>query len=138
MIRWRWIWFSISILILTLAWPASQRLRFDRSLHRMFSPEDTTRTDFELLQSKFGVSDLVVFAYRDKKLWADDGSGLVRLRLIRERIEAMAGVAAAMDLSKIDQMLGQLDQPFSFFSKLPDKKASHVLLDDRSAIASAF
>ena len=138
MIRWRWIWFSISILILTLAWPASQRLRFDRSLHRMFSPEDTTRTDFELLQSKFGVSDLVVFAYRDKKLWADDGSGLERLRLIRERIEAMAGVAAAMDLSKIDQMLGQLDQPFSFFSKLPDEKASHVLLDDRSAIASAF
>ena len=78
MIRWRWIWFSISILLLIAAWPASKRLRFDRSLHRMFAADDPTRTDFEFLHSKFMVSDLVVFAYRDENLWAKDGTGLER------------------------------------------------------------
>ena len=138
MIRWRWVWFSISILLLVVAWPASQRLRFDRSLHRMFAPDDPTRTDFEFLQSKFGVSDLVVFAYRDKRLWAKDGNGMERLQRIRERIEAIPGVAIAMDLSKIDQMLGQLDQPFALFGTLQGKETKHVLLDETNAIANEF
>ena len=138
MIRWRWVWFSISILLLVVAWPASQRLRFDRSLHRMFAPDDPTRTDFEFLQSKFGVSDLVVFAYRDKRLWAKDGNGMERLQRIRERIEAIPGVAIAMDLSKIDQMLGQLDQPFALFGTLQGKETKHVLLDETNALANEF
>ena len=138
MIRWRWAWFSLSMVILVVAWPASQRLSFDRSLPRMFAAEDPTRKDFERLQSKFGVSDLIVFAYRDEKLWAKDGSGLERLQRIRERIEATPGVAVAMDLSKIDQMLGQLDQPFAVFGKLFGGNKTHVLLDDRNAIANAF
>ena len=138
MIRWRWVWFSISILLLVVAWPASQRLRFDRSLHRMFAPDDPTRTDFEFLQSKFGVSDLVVFAYRDERLWAKDGNGFERLQRIRERIEALPGVATSMDLSKIDQMLGQLDQPFALFGTLRERGTKHVLLDEASAIANEF
>ena len=138
MIRWRWIWFSISILLLIAAWPASKRLRFDRSLHRMFAADDPTRTDFEFLHSKFMVSDLAVFVYRDENLWAKDGKGLERLKIIRERIEAIPGIAFAMDLSKVDQMLGQLDQPFSFFSRPERKGTRHVLLDDGSEIANEF
>ncbi|HUP78477.1 MAG TPA: MMPL family transporter, partial [Pirellula sp.] len=138
MIRWRWIWFSISILLLVVAWPSSKRLRFDRSLHRMFAADDPTRTDFEFLHSKFMVSDLVVFAYRDENLWAKDGKGFERLQQIRERIEAIPGIAIALDLSKVDQMLGQLDQPFSFFSRPERKRARHVLLDDGSEIANGF
>lgn len=138
MIRWRWVWFSISILLLFVAWPASQRLSFDRSLHRMFAPDDPTRTDFEFLHSQFGVSDLVVFAYHDERLWAKDGNGLERLQRIRERIEAIPGVAIAMDLSKIDQMLEQLDQPFALFRTPQGKGTRHVLLDEASAIADDF
>ena len=138
MIRWRWVWFSLSMFMLALAWPASQRLTFDRSLQSMFAAEDPTRTDFELLQSKFGISDLIVFAYRDKELWASDGSGLERLLRIRERIEATPGVAVAMDLSKIDQMLGQLDQPLTMFGPLLGQSKKHVLLDHRKAIANSF
>lgn len=138
MIRWRWLWFSIGMLLLIAAWPGSQRLSFDRSLQRMFSPDDPTRTDFEFLQLKFGVSDLVVFAYRDESLWAKDGSGLERLKRIRERVEAIPGMAIAMDLSKIDQMLGQLDRPFAILGTLQGKRTPHVLLDDSNAIAQKF
>lgn len=138
MIRWRWIWFSISILLLVVAWPVSLRLRFDRSLHRMFAPDDPTRIDFEFLHSQFGVSDLVVFAYRDERLWAKDGNGLERLQRIRERIEAIPGVAIAMDLSKIDQMLEQLDQPFAIFRTPKGNGTRHVLLDEDNAITDAF
>ena len=138
MIRWRWIWFSISILLLFVAWPVSLRLSFDRSLHRMFAPDDPTRTDFEFLHSQFGVSDLVVFAYHDERLWAKDGNGLERLQRIRERIEAIPGVAIAMDLSKIDQMLEQLDQPFAIFRTPKGNGARHVLLDEDNAITDAF
>ena len=138
MIRGRWFWFLISILLLAVAWPASNRLSFDRSLQRMFAKGDPTRLDFEFLQLKFGVADLVVFAYRDEKLWVEDGSGLERLQRIRERIEEIPGVAMAMDLSKIDQMLGQLEQPFAIFGNQQETGSPHVLLDDHNALATEF
>lgn len=138
MIRWRWFCFSISILLLAVAWPASNRLSFDRSLQRMFAPDDRSRLDFEFLQLQFGVADLVAFAYRDEKLWAKDGSGLERLQQIRERIEKIEGVTIAMDLSKIDQMLGQLQQPLSIFGKLPETGSHHVLLEENNALATEF
>lgn len=138
MIRWRWIWFTLSIVLLLAAWPASQRLSFDRTLHRMFAPDAPVRTDFEFLQSSFGVSDLVVFAYRDEALWSADGTGLERLKGIRERIEAVSGVAIAMDLSKVDQMLGQLNQGLAIFSQFQKKANPHALLDDSNALAQEF
>ncbi len=138
MIRWRWFCFSISILLLAVAWPASNRLSFDRSLQKMFAPDDPTRMDFEFLQLKFGVADLVVFAYRDEKLWAKDGSGLERLQHIRERIEKIEGISIAMDLSKMDQMLGQLQQPLSIFGQPPGTRSHHVLLDEHNAFATEF
>ena len=131
MIRWRWIFFAISMLVLVLAWPASQRLHLDRSLVRMFSPNDPIRRNFEVLQEQFGVSDLVVFAYRDPDLWKTDGSGIERLMAIRQKVEAIPGVAIAMDLSKIDQMVDQLEKPLSLFGSL-GKPAGHPLLDPKS------
>ncbi len=138
MIRWRWICFLISMVLLAVAWPASQKLSFDRSLHRMFAPNDPTRTDFEFLQSTFGIADLVVFAYRDAQLWNQDGSGIERLESIRERIERIPGIENAMDLSKVDHMLGQLEQPLSFLGTLSGKAKVHPLLNQGDAIASEF
>ncbi len=137
MIRWRWVFFAISMLVLALAWPASQRLQLDRSLVRMFSPNDPIRKDFEVLQEQFGVSDLVVFAYRDPELWNADGSGIERLKAIRQKVEAVPGVAIAMDLSKVDAMLAQLETPISLFGSL-GKPAGHPLLDPTSELATKF
>ena len=138
MIRARWFWFSISILMFAVAWPASRSLTFDRSLQRMFASNDPTRIDFESLQSIFGVSDLVVFAYRDKQLWDADGSGLERLRRIREQIEKTPGIDNAMDLSKVDRMLGQLDQPLSLFGGSASNEKRYPLLNESNPIAAQF
>ena len=137
-IRFRWLCFGLSMLLLAASWSASRQLSFDRSLQRMFAPDDPVRTDFEFLQSKFGVADLVVFAYRDRSLWDSDGNGLARLKNIRERIEAVPGVAIAMDLSKIDQMLGQLSQPLRFLGAAKNETASHPMLDSKNELANAF
>jgi len=104
----------------------------------MFALDDPIRKDFEFLQSTFGVSDLVVFAYRDPDLWAKDGTGLERLKRIRERIEQVPGIATAMDLSRIDQMLGQLEQPFAFLGTIAGKGNQHPLLNTESSIAIEF
>jgi uncharacterized protein len=138
MIRWRWLCFVISLVLFAVAWPASQRLRFDRSLHRMFAPDDPARIDFEFLQSTFGISDLVVFAYHDNRLWDADGTGLKRLQAIRERIERSPGVATAMDLSKVDRMLSQLEQPLAILGSMSGKEALHPMLSQNSDIAVQF
>jgi predicted RND superfamily exporter protein len=137
MIRWRWSFFAISLLLLVFALPASRRLSLDRSLHRMFAPGDPTRVDFELLQTRFGVSDLVVFAYRDPNLWNRDGSGIDRLEAIRQKIEAIPGVDIAMDLSKIDTMIHQLESPLTVFSS-PKTRARHPILDTTNRLAMEF
>lgn len=137
MIRFRWVWFAAALLLFAFAWPASERLNLDRSLVKMFSPEDPTRVGFEFLQEKFGVAELIVFAYRDPQLWNADGSGLKRLQQIRERIEKVPGVATAMDLSKMDSMLAKLDQPFSIFN-FGKGPGPNPLLDEGNKLAQKF
>lgn len=137
MIRWRWGFFVAAILMLIAMWPASGRLHLDRSLHRMFAAEDPIRIDFETLQSNFGVSDLVVFAYRDPDLWQSDGRGLDRLKRIRQSIEQISGIASAMDLSKLDQLLLQLNNPLSSLT-VSAPKGLHPLIDPTHEFASQF
>ena len=102
----------------------------------MFSDSDPVRQNFEQLQRTFGVSDLVVFAYRDSDLWNADGSGLVRLQGIREQLEQLPGVDSAMDLSKLNQILKQWNSATSLFSLAKTNNSFPLLSsDDPLAIA---
>ena len=125
------------MVLFAFAWPASSRLNLDRSLQKMFSPDDPTRIGFEFLQEKFGVAELVVFAYRDDRLWQADGEGLNRLQQIRERIEKLPGIATAMDLSKMDGMLAKLSNPLSLFNT-SKTQGVHPLLEERNSLAQKF
>lgn len=125
------------MVLFAFAWPASSRLNLDRSLQKMFSPDDPTRIGFEFLQEKFGVAELVVFAYRDDCLWQADGEGLKRLQQIRERIEKLPGIATAMDLSKMDGMLAKLSNPLSIFNT-SKTQGVHPLLEERNLLAQKF
>lgn len=108
MIQFRWLALCIAAIAFVVALPASTQLRLDRSLEKMFPEEAPTRVDFEELERIFGVSELIVFAYRDSELWSANGEGLQRLERIRKRIEAIPGVDSALDLSKLNRMLATL------------------------------
>lgn len=144
MIRHRWFCFGAALLVLAVLLPASQRLHFDRSLEKMFPAQDPERLTFERVERRFGVSQFMVFAYRDPNLWASDGSGLERNLQWREKIESIDGVRYALDLSRIDQMLSMLKGPTSFFGPTTSAAKSKVdgatrpLLDERNAMAMEY
>jgi uncharacterized protein len=142
LIRWRWFVFAIAVTVVCIAFPASVSLRLDRSLNKMFAPKDPTRIGFEQLQAKFGVADLVVFAYRDASLWQANGSGLERLQAVRTKLEQMPGMTTVMDLSKIDSMLSSMQSPLgslgSFGVALGQGNVSHPLLDPNNNLAQRF
>ena len=144
MIRHRWFCFGAALLVLAVLLPASQRLHFDRSLEKMFPAQDPERLTFERVERRFGVSQFMVFAYRDPDLWESDGSGLERNLQWREKIESIDGVRYALDLSRIDQMLSMLKGPTSFFGPTTSAAKSKVdgatrpLLDERNAMAMEY
>ena len=144
MIRHRWFCFGAALLVLAALLPASQRLHFDRSLEKMFPAQDPERLTFERVERRFGVSQFMVFAYRDPDLWESDGSGLERNLQWREKIESIDGVRYALDLSRIDQMLSMLKGPTSFFgpttsaAKSKGNVATRPLLDERNAMAMEY
>lgn len=136
MIRFRWLGLSIATILFLVALPASMELRLDRSLAAMFAKDDRIRIDFERFESIFGVSELVVFAYRDDSLWNIDGQGLDRLQRIRKRIEALPGVDSAMDLTKINSMLVQWNATVGLFGASKNKERSqYPLLDNDDPMA---
>jgi len=138
MIRTRWLWFAIAMLLLAAAWPISQRLALDRSLERMFPSGDPDRIEFERIEDRFGVSQFLVFAYRDAELWAADGSGIDRAMQWRKRIEETSGVAYALDLSRVDEMLTTLKGPAGFLGALSGVKAKRPLLDSSNKLAIEY
>ncbi|AMV34665.1 MMPL family protein [Pirellula sp. SH-Sr6A] len=137
MIQFRWLGLCIAAIAFMVALPASSQLRLDRSLEKMFPDDAPTRIAFESLEQIFGVSELIVFAYRDPDLWAEDRSGLERLQRIRKRIESIPGIDSALDLSKLDGMLSSLQpSPSGFLGALGGAKTSkRPLLDEENEIA---
>jgi predicted RND superfamily exporter protein len=138
MITARWFWFALAMLLLAVAWPISQRLSLDRSLERMFPVDDPDRIEFQKIEDEFGVSQFLVFAYRDPQLWAADGSGIDRAMQWRRSIEQTPGVAYALDLSRVDQMLTTLKGPAGLLGAFSAEKASRPLLDTNNKLAKEY
>lgn len=136
MIRFRWLGLSLATILFFVALPASFDLRLDRSIEAMFAKEDRIRADFERLESIFGVSELIVFAYRDDMLWSGDGQGLERLARIRQRIEALPGIDSAMDLTKVNGMIRQWNATVGLLSaSKTNSKSQYPLLDANDPMA---
>ncbi|MFO0410960.1 MAG: hypothetical protein ACK50R_04900, partial [Planctomycetota bacterium] len=138
MIQARWLWFAIAILLLAVAWPISERLSLDRSLERMFPKDDPDRIEFQQIEERFGVSQFLVFAYRDSELWAQDGSGIDRALQWRKQIEQTPGVAYALDLSRVDEMLTTLRGPSGLLGAFAGVKVKRPLLDASNTLARQY
>ena len=138
MIRYRWLWFAIASLMLAVAWPISERLSLDRSLERMFPADDPDRLEFERIEERFGVSQFLVFAYRDPELWSSDGSGIDRAMQWRKKIEGIPGVSYALDLSRVDEMLTTLRGPTGFLGAFAGGQSKRPLVDSNNTLASKY
>ncbi len=137
MIRYRGWFFLFAVVIFLAAVPLSTRLELDRSLERMFPANDPDRAAFETLESRFGVSRFLVFAYRDPELWDPSGRGIERAESMRGHLESIEGVRYALDVSRIDAMLKTLNGP-SLFGSLTGNTSTHPLLDPKNRIAKQY
>jgi uncharacterized protein len=137
MIRYRGWFFWLAVAFFVAAWPLSQQLHLDRSLERMFPEGDSDRAAFEQLEARFGVSRFLVFAYRDPGLWDTSGTGIERAKRLRADIQSIEGVRYALDISRIDDMLGTLRGP-SLFGAFIGKPATHPLLDPKDRVAEQY
>lgn len=108
LIRWRIALVVVASVIFAVAFPASQRLQFDRTITAMFSPEDKTFQDYMELRKYFGSNTVVMFVYRDADLVTMEG--LSRNKTITQRIEQIQGVVGVLSTSSLDEAVRKIPQ----------------------------
>ncbi len=133
-IRIRWLGLMIAVVLFGFAWQARRDLQFDRRLETMFVEGDPTRSDFEFLKENFQGNEVLLCVFELDSLWEKDGEGLKALKQTREALEKIDGISSAMDLSKLNEMVGRFTAP-SIFAK-PD--ASPPILDPKNVLAKSF
>ncbi len=67
----------LAVIVLTAAaWPIAARLRFDRSIESMYSPDDPHLKDYLESKELFGGDEFAFVAYTDPQLFAESGTEL--------------------------------------------------------------
>lgn len=107
-LRGRWIWLAIAIVIAAIAFPAAQRVKFDRSVERMFASDDPLLAPYNRLKTEFGGNEVVIAVYSDKDLFHPDGSGLKRVAEVRDRLEKVDGVRDVLSLAEINSLVEKI------------------------------
>ncbi len=104
LIAWRFPLLLAAVVVCVAALPASLKLDFDRSVEKMFAPDDPLLEPYKKLKRIFGGNEVVGAVYVDEHLLARDGDGIQRLSALRKELEAVPGVRYALS---IDQPLGR-------------------------------
>lgn len=108
-LRGRWVWLAIAIVVAAVAYPAAQRLKFDRSVERMFASDDPLLGPYNRLKAEFGGNEVVMAVYRDKNLLNPDGSGLTRVAKVRDELEKVDGVQDVLSLAEINSLVEKIE-----------------------------
>ncbi len=95
----------VAALSTAAAVPGAQSLDFDRSVEKLFAPDDPLLRPYEKLKRTFGGNEIVLAVYEAPDLLDPDGRGIERLAGIAERLKAVPGVK---DVISLDQPLGKL------------------------------
>ncbi|PQO35745.1 hypothetical protein C5Y96_08815 [Blastopirellula marina] len=101
--RWialRWLLLAIGIALTIGAVYLGQGLSFDRSIENMFAAEDPLIQAHERFNRIFGGNEVILGVYQDDHLFAEDGSGLNRVREVRKKIEQLDGVKEVLTLDR--------------------------------------
>ena len=97
----RWWLLGLAVVLAAVSARYARQLDFDRSLENMFAEDDPLLPPYEKLKATFGGNEVVIAAYRDEDLFADDHSGLARLRAVTEEVEAVPGVDDVLAIEKL-------------------------------------
>ena len=87
LLRAKWFWLLAGIAIAIAAYPAAQRMKFDRSIERMFAADDPVLPPYERLKAEFGGNEVVLAVYPDADLMHPDGRGIKRLAKISQQLK---------------------------------------------------
>ena len=101
----RWIWLGIAIVIAIIAFPAAQRVKFDRSVERMFASDDPLLGPWNRLKAEFGGNEVVLAVYPDEQLLNPDATGLARVAQVRDRLKKVDGVQDVLSLAEINGLV---------------------------------
>src|SRR5215471_12962165 len=105
----RWPLFGFGLLIAGAAYLPSKQVRFDRSIERMFAPNNPLLPPYQRLKRDFGGNEVVMAVYRDEHLLDPDGGGIRRLAEISGRMKQVAGVSDVLSLAEISRLLEKLE-----------------------------
>ena len=70
----------------------------DRSIEKMFAPDDPLLPPFEQVKKVFGGNEVIMAVYDDPDLFDEREVGIQRLIKIRERLEALPGVKGVLSI----------------------------------------
>ncbi len=104
LIAWRLPLLLLAIGLAAAAYPASEQLRFDRSIENFFASDDPLLGPYHKLQRTFDGNEIVLAFYVVDDLFAPDGRGLEQLTKVSNDLAAVPGVRATLS---IDQPLDQ-------------------------------
>jgi predicted RND superfamily exporter protein len=87
------------LLAIAASWLAP-RLKFDRSIEKMFPPDSPLLASYQKLKRTFGGNDIVLAVYRDPELFAVDGAGVRRVASVASRLKQIDGVKAVLSIDQ--------------------------------------
>lgn len=141
LLRARWFWLLAAIGVAIAAYPAAQRMKFDRSIERMFAADDPVIPPYERLKADFGGNEVALAVYSDPELLHPDGRGLQRLAQVSQRLKAVDGVQDVLSLAEVNALLEKLSAAsnlgnlFNFGSK-PKWTGPAILNPDNKTAAN--
>jgi len=112
----RWILFLLGLILFGLAFPAAQRIRFERSIDSMFPADAPAYLAYRELQEQFGGNAVVMLVYQDSELTED--AGIERNRIMSDHVAGIPGVKGVLSPSVLNDAISKL-QPLSILSKTP-------------------
>ena len=141
----RWPLLVAAIVLAAISYGPATRVRFDRSIERMFAPGDPLLPPYERLKTRFGGNEIVLAVYADDQLLAADGSGLARLAEVSRNLKGVAGVRDVLSLAQVNALLEDLERTkqigglLNVFRPRPkDRWEGPAILDPQSPLAKRY
>ncbi|MDA0660389.1 MAG: MMPL family transporter, partial [Planctomycetota bacterium] len=98
-LAWKYLLLAAALLVGGVAYSGSGQLSYEGNVERFF-PDATEMDAYRHLKSTFGGNEIVLAVYVDEQLFAADGSGIDRLRKVRQRIEQVPNVTSVLSLDR--------------------------------------